>query len=87
MTEIKKDYIKRFAKAALIRALRTWAQAFIACMPVTGATLGNVDWLMCASSATLAAILSVLTSIATSLPEVEIPDAISAEVDADDLNV
>ena len=73
MSEIKKEYWKQFAKAALIRALRTWAQSFIAVMPVTGVTLGNVDWLMCLSSATVAAILSVLNSIATGLPEVEVP--------------
>ena len=73
MTETKKSYIKQFVKAAMVRALRTWAQAFIACMPVTGIALGNVDWIMCASSATGAAILSILNSLATGLPEVKMP--------------
>lgn len=62
-------FTKAWFKAAGIRALRTLAQAAIAAIG-TGAALGNVDWIKVASTATLAGILSLLTSVA-GLPEVE----------------
>ena len=61
--------MKEWAKAALIRAIRTWAQAFIALVPTTAIVLTDVNWTVTISGATLAAILSVVTSIA-GLPEV-----------------
>jgi hypothetical protein len=57
-------------KAALIRAMRTFAQAAIAALPTTAFTLGSVDWVIVASTAAGAAVLSVLMSVA-SLPEVD----------------
>lgn len=59
-----------FVKAALIRAVRTAAQTFIATVG-TSAILSEVDWRMVASSSCLAAILSIATAIATGLPEAE----------------
>jgi hypothetical protein len=61
-----------FVKAALIRALRTVAQTAVATIG-TSAVLSAVDWKMVASASVLAGILSILTSIATGLPEVD-PD-------------
>lgn len=58
-----------FWKAAGIRALRTIAQTAVATIGTT-AVIQEVNWLMVGSSALLAGILSVLTSIATGLPEV-----------------
>ena len=58
-----------FWKAAGIRALRTFCQSAVATIGTT-AVLSEVNWLMVGSSALLAGILSVLTSIATGLPEV-----------------
>ena len=72
MTEITKNQWKAWLKAAGIRAVRTWAQAALACMPVTMATLGEVEWVTVFSTACVAAILSMLTSIA-GLPEADCP--------------
>jgi hypothetical protein len=58
-----------FWKAALIRALRTLCQTMIATIGTT-AVLQEVDWILVLSSAALAALLSILNSIATGLPEV-----------------
>ena len=61
---------KAFWKAALIRAARTICQTAIASIG-TAAVLSDVNWLVVASASALSGILSVLTSIATGLPEVE----------------
>ena len=60
---------KEFWKAALIRAIRTVAQTAVATIG-TSAVLQDVNWVMVGSASILAGILSVLTSIATGLPEV-----------------
>ena len=60
---------KEFWKAALIRAVRTIAQTVVATIG-TAMVLSEVDWIMVGSASVLAGILSVLTSIATGLPEV-----------------
>ena len=62
--------MNEFVKAALIRALRTVAQTAVATIG-TSAVLSAVDWKAVASASVLAGILSILTSIATGLPEVE----------------
>lgn len=72
MTEAKKSQWKEWLKAAGIRAVRTFAQAFIACLPVTAATMQSVDWGMALSTACLAAIISLLSSLA-GLPEAKSP--------------
>ena len=60
---------KEFWIAALIRAIRTVAQTAVATIG-TSAVLQDVNWIMVGSASILAGILSVLTSIATGLPEV-----------------
>lgn len=60
---------KTWMKAALVRALKTWCQTAAATLG-TNALLSEVDWLVVASAATMAAIFSILTSLA-GLPEVE----------------
>ena len=60
---------KEFWKAALIRAIRTIAQTAVATIGTT-MVMQDVDWLMVGSASLLAGVLSVLTSIATGLPEV-----------------
>lgn len=59
---------KEFWKAALIRSIRTIAQTAVASIG-TAMVISEVDWLMVGSASVLAGILSVLTSIATGLPE------------------
>lgn len=66
---MKKDW-KKFIVAALIRAVRTLAQTAVATIG-TSALLSEVNWPVVASASVLAAILSLLTSIATGLPEVD----------------
>ena len=60
---------KEFWKAAAIRAIRTVAQTAIATIGTT-AMIQDVNWAVVGSSALLAGLLSVLTSIVTGLPEV-----------------
>lgn len=60
---------KKWIKAAGIRAIKTVAQAAIATIG-TSACMGDVNWVMVGSTALLAGVLSVLTSVA-GLPEVK----------------
>lgn len=62
--------MSKFWKAAGIRALRTFCQTAIATIGTT-AVLEEVNWVMVGSSSVLAALLSILNSVATGLPEVE----------------
>lgn len=66
---MKKDW-KKFFIAAGIRALRTLAQTAIATIGTT-ALLEEINWAVVGSASAVAAILSILTSIVTGLPEVE----------------
>ena len=61
--------MKEWFKCAGIRAIKTIAQTAIATIG-TAAGLGDVNWVMVASAAALAGVLSLLTSVATGLPEV-----------------
>lgn len=60
--------MKEWFKAAGIRAIKTIAQTAIATIG-TAAVLGDVNWVMVASASALAGVLSLLTSVATGLPE------------------
>lgn len=63
------DYMKNWAKAAGVRAIKTVAQTAVATIGTT-AVLSGVDWPMVVSASILAGILSVLTSV-SGLPEVK----------------
>ena len=60
--------MKEWIKCAGIRAIKTVAQTAVATIG-TAAVLGDVNWVMVASAAALAGVLSLLTSVATGLPE------------------
>lgn len=59
----------KWAKSAAVRAVKTMAQAAIGAIGAA-ATMGAVDWHVVGSTALLAGVLSVLTSVA-GIPEVE----------------
>lgn len=60
-----------FWKASLIRAVRTICQTAVATIG-TAMVITEVDWRYVISASLLAGLLSILTSIATGLPEVDI---------------
>jgi dihydroorotate dehydrogenase len=60
-----------FARATLIRAVRTAAQAALAVIGAGAFDVVSADWQAIASVSAGAAVVSVLTSLATGLPEVE----------------
>ena len=66
---MKQRLNKNWWKAAGIRAVRTWAQTALSMITV-GAALNEIDFVRVLSISTVAAIYSMLTSLA-GLPEVE----------------
>ena len=67
--EIGDVIMKKWIKAAGVRALKTVAQTAIATIG-TAAVLDEVNWIAVASASALAGVLSLLTSVA-GLPEVK----------------
>lgn len=59
----------KWAKSAGVRTVKTMAQAAIGSIGAA-ATMGAVDWRIVGSTALLAGVLSILTSVA-GIPEVE----------------
>ena len=66
---MKKVFTKEWFHAAGIRAVKTMAQTFIACVG-SSAVISAVDWRIVLSSSALAGIVSLATSVA-GLPEVD----------------
>ena len=61
---------KEFWAAAGIRALKTVCQTALALIGTNAVGVTEIDWAGVASGAALSGIISVLTSVATGLPEV-----------------
>lgn len=59
-----------FWKAALIRAIRTFAESMLAYIGTDAAVLGDVNWLAAISAGALGAVIALLMATA-GLPEVE----------------
>lgn len=58
-----------WVKAALVRAIKTAAQTAVALIGTNAIGITGVDWMAVASAAALAAVVSLLTSVA-GIPEV-----------------
>lgn len=75
--------MNEFTKATIIRAVRTIAQTAIATIG-TAVVISDVNWQMVLSASVLSGILSILTSIATGLPEVESAEELTEDEYTDD---
>ena len=62
---------KNWLKCAGVRAVKTMCQTAISTIGTTAVVLSDVSWTVVVSASVLSGILSVLTSVATGLPEVE----------------
>jgi len=69
MTKLIDKVTGEWIKAALIRAIRTMAQTALALITV-GASINEINWVQVASVSCVAGLASILTSLATKLPEV-----------------
>jgi hypothetical protein len=64
-------FTKEFWKAALIRAIRTFAEAALACIGTGAVVLGDVNWIGAASAGAFGFVTSILLAIATGIPEAD----------------
>lgn len=62
------NYMKKWTRAALVRAVKTVAQTAVATIG-TAVAMGDVNWPLVLSASALAGVLSMCTSVA-GLPEV-----------------
>ena len=65
--------VKEWAKAAGIRALRTFAESMLAYIGTGAIVLGDVNWLAALSAGAMGAVVAVLIALA-GLPEVQKDD-------------
>ena len=61
--------MKGFIKCAVVRAVKTMAQTAVALLGTGAVGILEVNWVAVLSASALAGITSILTSIATGLPE------------------
>lgn len=66
---MKNVFTKAWLEASLVRAIRTFAQTCVALIGTELVGVGQVNWLHLLSVSSVAAVLSILTSVA-GLPEV-----------------
>lgn len=65
---------KEWLKAALIRAIRTFAESALAFIGTGAVVLGDVNWIGVASAGAFGFVTSILLALATGLPEAEKKD-------------
>lgn len=63
-------FTKKWFKAAGIRAIKTMAQTAVGVIG-SSVVISDINWLVVVSASVVAGVTSILTSIATGLPEVE----------------
>jgi len=71
--------MKKFWKDALIRALRTFCQVLVTLIGTEYVSIIDIAWLGRIEVALTAAIVSILTSVATGLPETELSKMLDAK--------
>lgn len=64
---------KEWAKAALIRGIRTFAEAVLAYIGTGAVVLGDVNWIAALSAGGFGFVTAILLAL-TGLPEVKPPD-------------
>ena len=69
-------------KAAIIRAIRTMAQTALSMLTV-GMAISDVDWIKLVSVSAVAGLISILTSLATGLPEATTEGEITIDTNSD----
>lgn len=73
---------KKWLKAALIRAVRTFAEAMLAYIGTGAVVLGDVNWIAALSAGAFGAVVAILLALAglpevdnEPVPEITIPDS------------
>ena len=69
---MKRDW-KKWASAALIRAIRTFAEAMLAYIGTGAVVLGDVNWIAALSAGGFGFVTAILLAL-TGLPEAQEPD-------------
>lgn len=64
-------FTRDFWMAVLVRAIRTFAEGALAYIGTGAVVLGDVNWIAVASAGCMAAVVSVLMSVATGIPEAD----------------
>jgi hypothetical protein len=80
-----KANFKVWLKRALVRAIKTFAQTALAMIPA-GVAINEVSWLTVLGTSALAAILSILTSVA-GLPEVDMEEELIERDEAEEVQL
>lgn len=62
--------MSKFWKAALIRAVRTFAESMLAYIGTGAVVLGDVNWIAALSAGAMGSVIAILLALA-GLPEVE----------------
>lgn len=76
-------FTKEWLEAAVIRAIRTIAQTALSMLTI-GMAISDVNWLNVLSVSLVAGLISVLTSIATGLPESKTEGMLIVNTEADE---
>ena len=71
---------REWLKAAIIRAIRTFAESALAYIGTGAVVLGDVNWLAALSAGAFGAICAILLALA-GLPEAKPPEGVTLKVD------